>query len=100
MTDYGLPPGTDAPPAPQPSAGGEWWPHVIRQVRQDDGTMLVTFAMPHLTTMQVRVPLTSWINGEHMRFMSLPAPLLNVLYYKPQYSDEQDGSGKLESSED
>ncbi len=87
---FGLPPGTDPPPDPQPRAGGEWWPHVISQVRQDDGTVLVTFAMPHLTRMTVRVPLTSWLEGEHMRFMQLPDPLLSVLYNEPRNSQPAD----------
>lgn len=76
---FGLPPGTEPPPDPQPNAGGDWFPHVIAQVRQDDGTMLVTFAMPRLARMTVRMPLSSWLNGEHMRFMQLPDPLLSVL---------------------
>lgn len=87
---FDLPPGTEPPPAPQPRAGGDWWPHVISQVRQDDNTVLVTFAMPGLHRMTVRVPLTSWINGEHMRFMQLPEPLLSVLAIKPVDSEADD----------
>jgi hypothetical protein len=56
--------------------------------------MLVTFAMPRLTRFTVRVPLTSWINGEHMRFMQMPAPLLTVLAIEPNDSEpEQDDGG-------
>lgn len=80
---FGLPPGTEPPDAPQPRASGVWFPHVISQVRQDDGTVLVTFAMPSLARFTVRVPLTSWLNGEHTRFMQLPAPLLSVLAIPP-----------------
>jgi hypothetical protein len=90
---FGLPPGTDPPDAPQPVASGEWFAHVIAQVRNDDGTVSVTFAMPHLTAMTVRVPLASWLNGEHSRLMVLPEPLLTALYYEPNYTDTDDSSG-------
>lgn len=84
---FGLPPGTDPPDAPQPVASGEWFPHVVAQERQGDGTVLVTFAMPRLTRMIVRVPLASWLNGEHMRFMQLPSPLLDVLAIQSQVTE-------------
>jgi hypothetical protein len=87
---FGLPPGTEPPPDPQPRAGGDWWPHVISQVRQDDGTVLVTFAMPRLARFTVRMPLASWLDGEHMRFMQLPAPLLSVLAIEPNNTETQD----------
>jgi hypothetical protein len=90
---FGLPSGTEPPPDPQPKAGGDWWPHVISQVRQDDGTMLVTFAMPSLTRFTVRVPLTSWLNGEHMVFVGLPVPLLSVLAIEPGDSESEDDGG-------
>lgn len=76
---FGLPPGTEPPDAPQPRASGAWFPHVIRQVRQDDGTVLVTMAMPSLSAFTFRMPLSSWLNGEHMRFVQMPSPLLSVL---------------------
>lgn len=76
---FGLPPGTEPPDAPQPVASGDWFPHVIRQVRQPDGTVLVSMAMPSLSTFTFRMPLSSWLDGEHMRFVQMPSPLLSVL---------------------
>ena len=76
---FGLPPCTDPPPAPQPRAGGEWFVHVVNQVRNDDGTVSVTFSGPALTMFTVRVPLTSWLHGEHLRLASLPGPFLATL---------------------
>ena len=88
---FGLPPGTEPPDAPQPSASGDWFPHVVDQRRQDDGTVLVTFAMPGLTRMTVRVPLTAWLNGEHTRIALLPDSLVSALYHVPAHGeDEQD----------
>lgn len=79
MTDFGLPPGTEPPDAPQPVASGSWWPHVVNQVRNNDGTVSVTFAGPKLTAFTVRVPLASWLEGEHLRLMALPGPVLGSL---------------------
>lgn len=93
MEPFGLPPGTDPPDAPQPRASGEWFPHVISQVRQDDGTMLVTMAMPALSRFTFRMPLTSWLQGEHMRFMQMPHPLLDVLAI-PHDADADDDGGE------
>lgn len=39
--------------------------------------------MPRLARMTVRMPLTAWLNGEHMMFIGLPAPLLTVLSIEP-----------------
>lgn len=91
---FGLPPGTDPPDAPQPRASGEWFPHVIAQVRQDDGTVLVTMAMPRLARFTFRMPLSSWLNGEHMRFMQLPHPLLSVLAIREPDTDAEDNGGQ------
>jgi hypothetical protein len=89
---FGLPPGTVPPDAPQPVASGEWFPHIIAQVRQDDGTVLVTFAMPRLARFTVRVPLSSWLDGEHMRLAYLPDPLLRVLAIEQNDSTPEDDS--------
>lgn len=91
---FGLPPGTDPPDAPQPVASGEWFPHVIAQVRQDDGTVLVTMAMPRLARFTFRMPLASWLNGEHMAFMQMPTPLLSVLAIQPADGEPDDDSGE------
>lgn len=91
---FGLPPGTSPPDAPQPRASGEWFPHVISQVRQADGTVLVTFAMPRLARMTIRMPLASWLNGEHMVFMRLPEPLLSVLAIQPANGVPDDDTGQ------
>ena len=79
MAAFDLPPGTQPPDAPQPSASGDWFPHVIDQVRNDDGTVSVTFALPGLRVHTLRVPLSSWLAGEHFRFSALPDPLPDVL---------------------
>lgn len=91
MEAFGLPPGTEPPPAPQPASGGGWWPHVINQVRQDDGTVLVTFAGPRLTAFTVRVPLASWLEGEHLRLMQLPGPVLGSLATPQEAPDDERG---------
>jgi len=90
---FDLPPGTEPPDAPQPRASGDWFPHVISQNRQDDGTVLVTFAMPSLTRLTVRVPLTAWLNGEHFRLAMLPDRLSSVLYYKAPDSHDEHSAG-------
>lgn len=54
-------------PPPAPKAGGEWFPHIIRHQVVGDGTVLVTWALPGLTTATVRVPVSAWIDGEHAR---------------------------------
>ena len=60
-----LPPWMPEPPEPHPEAGGPWFPHIIRHDVRDDGTVLVTWALPGLANATVRVPLASWLNGDH-----------------------------------
>lgn len=82
------------PPEPHPVAGGDWWPHVIAHVPQDDGTVLVTWSLPGLQRATVRVPLATWLDGHHQptgRFLaSLINPLLvDARQSPPHPKDEQ-----------
>ena len=69
----------DPPDAPKPDASGEWFPYVLDQRPQDDGTVLVTFAAAPLTRMTVRVPFGEWMNGEHFRVVAMPDALKAAL---------------------
>lgn len=42
------------------------YPQVLSQERSQNGTMLVTFALPNLRKAIIRVPFHSWLNGEHL----------------------------------
>lgn len=53
------------PPPPHPVRGGDWFPHIINHDVQDDGTVLVTWALPGLANATVRVGMVEWMNGEH-----------------------------------
>lgn len=79
------------PPDTHPVSGGEWFPHIIHNDVQDDGTVLVTWALPGLSRAVVRVPLASWLEGHHQaqgRFLSsLIHPLLVNAHQSP--SDPQ-----------
>ena len=54
-------------PPPHPVVGGPWYPHIINHTIVGDGTVLVTWALPGLANAVIRVPLASWLNGEHQR---------------------------------
>lgn len=41
-------------------------PKVLGQRPQDDGTVLVTFALPGLRRHTVRVPQSVWLQGDHL----------------------------------
>lgn len=66
------------PPDTHPVSGGEWHPHIIKHDIRDDGTVLVTWALPGLTRAVVRVPLASWLDGHHQptgRFLAGFSPI-------------------------
>lgn len=88
----GLPPNVDPPDAPQPDASGEWFPHVLDQRVDADGTVLVTFAAAPLTRMTIRVPFGEWVNGEHFAVVQMPDELRTVLFppsAAPVHDDRQ-----------
>lgn len=60
-----LPEWMTPPPDPPAGRGEAWRPHVIGNRVQDGGTVLVTWALPGLTTATVRVPLSTWLEGGH-----------------------------------
>lgn len=73
---------TEAPP--QPSREGAWFPHVISQVPDGAGSVLVTWAMPGLTVATVRVPQTAWLEGLHH---FLPPAIERVMFPVPPHLD-------------
>lgn len=77
------------PPDTHPVAGGEWFPHIIAHVVQDDGTVLVTWALAGLRTATVRVPLSSWLNGDHHATGAFLSAFLNPQAH-PQAQDIAD----------
>lgn len=56
----------EVPDMPRPTKDGPTYPHVISQLPQDDGTVLVVFALPGLRRYSVRVPQSIWLAGEHL----------------------------------
>jgi hypothetical protein len=84
-----LPPWMPQPENPQPVRGGPWFPHVITQVPDGEGNVLVTFAMPDLTTATIRVPQTSWLEGLHL---FLPAALMPLMFPPAPIPDPDDAS--------
>lgn len=83
------------PPPAHPVAGGEWFPHIIAHDVQDDGTVLVTWALPGLQRATVRVPLSSWLDGHHQPTGRFLASFIHPLLVNPHESpadpqDEQD----------
>lgn len=54
------------PDAPSPGRDGPTYPWVISQRPDDDGTVLVTFALPGLRRATVRVPQSVWLDGHHL----------------------------------
>lgn len=84
------------PPEPQPRRGGQWFPHIIRHDVQDDGTVLVTWALPGLASAVVRVPFGEWMEGQHSPTGAFLASfVLPLLANTPQTpyrpSDQDDG---------
>lgn len=47
-------------------------------------------AMPQLTRFTFRMPLSSWLDGEHARFINMPEPLLQVLAIQPKVAPQQE----------
>lgn len=81
------------PPAPRPVNGVESYPHVIDQRPQDDGTVLVTFALPGLRRYTARVPLASWLEGHHLAIGVHMHKTLDALLPPPQ-PDNVEAPGK------
>lgn len=46
--------------------GVDTYPRVIRQDKYGDGVQLVTFAIPGLRRVRVWVPVSQWINCDHL----------------------------------
>ena len=84
-----LPDWMEGPPAPQPEARGEWFPHIIGQVPDGEGNVLVTFALPDLARATVRVPQSSWLNGDHLTL----SPALVRLVTPPKPMPDDIGNG-------
>lgn len=68
------------PPRPraQPQGRGTY-PRVIDQRPEASGFMLVTFSLPGLRRMTVRVPAQVWLDGEHLRIGAAPHEWLDAL---------------------
>lgn len=60
------PPLLPEPQLTQTVQGEDTYPRVIRQEKHGDNVQLVTFALPGLRRAKVWVPVTSWVNLEHL----------------------------------
>lgn len=89
-----VPPWMHPPPDTHPVSGGEWFPHIIRHVPQDDGTVLVTWSLPGLASATIRVPMASWLQGHHQvigrALATQVTPLLPRPYVPEQAPPRQD----------
>lgn len=98
-----VPPWMTPPPDTHPVAGGDWHPHIIAHDVRDDGTVLVTWALPGLARATVRVPLASWLEGHHQPTGAALAAQVRPLLprpYVPAPSHEQDqGHADVHSNE-
>lgn len=88
-----VPPWMQPPPDPSPVSGGDWFPHIIRHEPQADGTVLVTWALPGLASAVVRVPMASWLQGDHQpigRVLSEQVTPYLPVPYRPARREEDD----------
>lgn len=69
-------------------------PFVIDQRMDDDGRVLVTVSLPGLKRATLRVPSTSWIDGEHLRALDgLAATIVPPIQHaddEPYYGENLD----------
>lgn len=79
----------DVPPAPE--RGEPFRPFILSQEPGPSGTVLVTWSLPGLRRLTLRVPESSWIDGDHFAAGALATFALDAML--PDFPRDIDNGG-------